>query len=1132
MNQKSLFNKLLVGFTAIILSLAILLPYGFNTCLKICITSAEGFIQDINNDFSSQKAFARREQKSLELDTNFNNIASYFNDDIDLNYNDSISSDLTSSLSNISYYEEEIYKYSDFKFDNGLIDDDYSYSSTFYKNRNIAEIVYQESAIISANLGTTSISYSYDNDCITISINNGTKYQYFFNNQNNLIEIQKNGAVVKSFVYEGEKLSKTVDSSGRYAYEIIFEGETPIAQRKFLCNNQSYYAMSTTPFSDIPEALNENISYVRNYTYNEKEYITDKYIGEKHYHYDYINDFIVKETVNSAGGQYSVQYVFDSSFNRIGFIYQGLIYYYIYDALGNVIEVLDSAGNSVLQYTYDILGRATISGNSNLYHINSYTFRAKDNWYFDYSTQQYYIDDNTIYNSQYAKTLSGSDTLPFNFYYNPNKSTVSHGVESKIVPVLLYSVNSRAEYEKIITDQISSTFGRQSLQCIRSLLTFDLDDNGIAYRNDIYIKDFTDYHYGLFNGQVYNLINIHDANGNDKRNDYLSRLNEQKTYSSDAENTFIPSEASILVKGHFIQNGMYIKYYSDSESPSIVNYEVSPVESSTYDYSFGNLYDYDTESFVLYFGPSEIDEDMTIVNNISESIDYEAIAKSIEEEINADSSLGYEVSEVAIFYISPEYIEYLTSVQFQDAYFGGYSAEQLRSQFGDDWSFTYYNGNVVHTSQLPPELQAGSDFDWGAFFVKVAKGAGCILIAATVTAVTGGAGLACFAATAATLAGISAAGGIVGGTVKAISTNSWEGFAEGFADGFEFTAIVSSQIQMAGVSMGVSPISACFVAGTPVLTAQGSTPIEDVKVGDRVLSYDFGENRVESKKVKNTFVNQSSELYCLSFGNEHIKATPNHPFYVIDKGWTSASQLTTEDVLLDSSGTAVRVDQIEYIRLSEPVNVYNFEVEDNHNYFIGKSCILVHNDCATPVLNKIAGEAINISGASLILGELGICGIIASEAMDAGVSVGPQSLNMTKHDGIKFTMEVAEDLAAEIARKKTDGDDKIYYEVYPVRGVGILRIDYVGRSYEYARGKVLAYGYNFITLEEMDARKLVEGIREKVAPHKDELGPHYHPSDNGHAPYGQYYPTSELISTPVYKKVHSFYDPVRCIKLT
>lgn len=123
-------------------------------------------------------------------------------------------------------------------------------------------------------------------------------------------------------------------------------------------------------------------------------------------------------------------------------------------------------------------------------------------------------------------------------------------------------------------------------------------------------------------------------------------------------------------------------------------------------------------------------------------------------------------------------------------------------------------------------------------------------------------------------------------------------------------------------------------------------------------------------------------------------------------------------------------------------------------------------------------------------------------------------------------------MAAEIARKKTDGDDKIYYEVYPVRGVGILRIDYVGRSYEYARGKVLAYGYNFITLEEMDARKLVEGIREKVAPHKDELGPHYHPSDNGHAPYGQYYPTSELISTPVYKKVHSFYDPVRCIKLT
>ena len=39
---------------------------------------------------------------------------------------------------------------------------------------------------------------------------------------------------------------------------------------------------------------------------------------------------------------------------------------------------------------------------------------------------------------------------------------------------------------------------------------------------------------------------------------------------------------------------------------------------------------------------------------------------------------------------------------------------------------------------------------------------------------------------------------------------------------------------------------------------------------------------------------------------------------------------------------------------------------------------------------------------TFITGELGILGIVGSEAMDAGVSVGPQSLNMTKHAGIVF----------------------------------------------------------------------------------------------------------------------------------
>ena len=38
----------------------------------------------------------------------------------------------------------------------------------------------------------------------------------------------------------------------------------------------------------------------------------------------------------------------------------------------------------------------------------------------------------------------------------------------------------------------------------------------------------------------------------------------------------------------------------------------------------------------------------------------------------------------------------------------------------------------------------------------------------------------------------------------------------------------------------------------------------------------------------------------------------------------------------------------EVEELEKEEETYNFEVEDNHNYFVGESLILVHNDCSSP----------------------------------------------------------------------------------------------------------------------------------------------------------------------------------------
>ena len=57
---------------------------------------------------------------------------------------------------------------------------------------------------------------------------------------------------------------------------------------------------------------------------------------------------------------------------------------------------------------------------------------------------------------------------------------------------------------------------------------------------------------------------------------------------------------------------------------------------------------------------------------------------------------------------------------------------------------------------------------------------------------------------------------------------------------------------------------------------------------------------------------------------EKIVTTPNHPFYVPKKGWTSAIDLKAGDILVLSNGEYVTVEKVQHEILEEPVKVYNF----------------------------------------------------------------------------------------------------------------------------------------------------------------------------------------------------------------
>jgi YD repeat-containing protein len=180
-----------------------------------------------------------------------------------------------------------------------------------------------------------------------------------------------------------------------------------------------------------------------------------------------------------------------------------------------------------------------------------------------------------------------------------------------------------------------------------------------------------------------------------------------------------------------------------------------------------------------------------------------------------------------------------------------------------------------------------------------------------------------------------------------------------------------------------SLLGKCFIAGTTIQMADGTTKsIEQVQVGDKVLSLNIKTGKVEEKSVLKTYVREAEHLHAISAGNETLYTTDGHPF-LTSHGYVNAEDLTTGTSLVTRvtqptpttslatpvgggvnwNGTSV----FQNAKFDQPsiffghkgngsgYTVYNFEVEDNHNYFVGRDNggICVHN--ADDYMNKPAG---------------------------------------------------------------------------------------------------------------------------------------------------------------------------------
>lgn len=168
------------------------------------------------------------------------------------------------------------------------------------------------------------------------------------------------------------------------------------------------------------------------------------------------------------------------------------------------------------------------------------------------------------------------------------------------------------------------------------------------------------------------------------------------------------------------------------------------------------------------------------------------------------------------------------------------------------------------------------------------------------------------------------------------------------------TYIVSGSTPFNGVIAHNAP---CFVAGTKIAISDTNYKnVEDIKIGDLVLSYNFNSSTLEEQKVKGIGSKLVDKIVKYTFDdNTILKSTLDHPLYSPQKGWISMDSnyttnvygLETKDAevglkILKKDATESVINSIEI--LTEPTIVYNVKtVENTHNFFANN--LLVHNRC-------------------------------------------------------------------------------------------------------------------------------------------------------------------------------------------
>jgi hypothetical protein len=150
-----------------------------------------------------------------------------------------------------------------------------------------------------------------------------------------------------------------------------------------------------------------------------------------------------------------------------------------------------------------------------------------------------------------------------------------------------------------------------------------------------------------------------------------------------------------------------------------------------------------------------------------------------------------------------------------------------------------------------------------------------------------------------------------------------------------------------GVGCGaITDTPDCFARGTRIRTPSGTRRIEELRVGDAVLSFEPATMRVVVRRVTALHRALVSKFVTIEVVGRRIVTTDEHPFWEAERrAWTRAAEIQSGAVLaILESGILVphTVDRVSVVETREPMEVFNLTVEGpEHTYFAED--VAVHN---------------------------------------------------------------------------------------------------------------------------------------------------------------------------------------------